>query len=48
MVGDEVLESSNGHIVVEKGEVVLLSLLLSKLEGNWCWVVGDEVLESSN
>jgi len=44
MVGDEVLEGSNRHIVVEKGEIVLLS----KLEGNWCWVVGDEVLESSN
>jgi len=44
VVGDEVLEGSNGHIVVEKGEIVLLS----KLEGYWCWVVGDKVLEGSN
>jgi hypothetical protein len=44
MVSDEVLEGGNGYVVVEKSEVVLLS----KLESDWCWVVGDEVLEGSN
>jgi len=48
MIGDEILEGSNGYIVVEKREIVLLGLLLSKLESDWCWVVGDEILESGN
>ena len=46
MVGDEILKSGNSHIVIEKSEVILLSL--SELKSDWCWVVSDEILESRN
>ena len=50
MVGNKILEGSNGHVVIKKSEVILLglSLLLSELQSNWCWVISDKVLESSN
>jgi len=48
MVSHQVLESSNRHVVIEKSEVILLGLLLSELEGDWCWMVGNKILEGSN
>jgi len=44
MVGDEILKSSNGHVVVKKSEIIFLS----ELQSNWSWMVGNKILESSD
>ena len=47
-IGDEVLESSSGHVLVEKDGKVIGITLLCKLGGDWRWSISNKVLEGTS
>jgi hypothetical protein len=46
LVDDEVLEVTNGNVIVHKSEIITFDL--GELGGDWGWLVNDEVLKMSN